>query len=70
MLVLILGIIFLILLSIGLIYPVLHIISILDIPYYTLTLYDSLVWFVVCTIVVLIIIDIIVIIDEIEWLRL
>ena len=68
MLVLILGIIFLILLCVGLIYPILHIISILDIPYYTLTIFDSMVWFAACVLIVLIILDIILIIDEIEWL--
>ena len=68
MLVLILGIIFLILLSAGLYYPVLHMISILNIPYYTLTIFDSMVWFAACVLIVLIILDIILIIDEIEWL--
>ena len=67
--VLILGTIILILLSVGLMYPVLHIISILDIPHYMLTIFDYLNWFIACVIIVLIIIDIIVIIDEIEWLR-
>ena len=67
MIVLILGIIFLILLSAGLYYPVLHMISILNIPYYTLTIFDSIVWFVVCLLVVLIIVDILFIVSELEY---
>ena len=67
MIVLIIGIIILILLSVGLIYPVLHIISILDIPHYMLTIFDYLNWFIACVIIILIILDVMFILDDLGY---
>ena len=68
MIVVIVGIIILILLGIGLIYPISHIISILNDPIITFSLYDQMVWFTVCVIIVLMILDILFIKCEIDYL--
>ena len=49
-------------------YPVLHIISILDIPYYMLTIFDYLNWFIACVIIVLIILDVMFILDDLGYI--
>ena len=68
MMILILGIIFLFPLSIGLFHSISHIITILNNPVITLSLFDDLVLFITCVIIGLIILDIVILIDEIEYL--
>lgn len=68
MIVVIVGAICLIFLSIGLIYPISHIINILNDPIITFSLYDELVWFTACIIIVLMILDILFIKCEIDYI--
>lgn len=68
MFIIITGLLILLLLGVGLFYHISYIITIINNPLITLTLFDYLIWFVTCVIIVLIILDILIIKDEIEYL--